>query len=55
MMFHFAVNLGLVPTKGLTLPLMSYGGSSMLMSCLAVGLLLSVDRSLPPSRVGAAR
>jgi len=53
MMFHFAVNLGLVPTKGLTLPLMSYGGSSMLMSCLAIGLLLSVDRSLPPSRVGA--
>jgi cell division protein FtsW len=53
MMFHFAVNLGLVPTKGLTLPLMSYGGSSMLMSCLAIGLLLSVDRSLPSSRARA--
>lgn len=52
-MFHFAVNLGLVPTKGLTLPLMSYGGSAMLINGLAIGLLLSVERSLPASRVGA--
>jgi cell division protein FtsW len=36
------VNLGLLPTKGLTLPLVSYGGSSVLMTCVALGLLLRV-------------
>ena len=41
---HIAVNTGLVPTKGLTLPLMSYGGNSMLATMLALGLLLGVDR-----------
>ena len=40
---HLAVNTGLLPTKGLTLPLMSYGGNSMMASLLAVGLLLAVD------------
>ena len=43
---NFAVNLGVVPTKGLALPMMSYGGSSMLACGIAVGLLLSVDRSV---------
>ncbi|NIP73396.1 MAG: putative lipid II flippase FtsW [Gammaproteobacteria bacterium] len=37
---NIGVNMGVLPTKGLTLPLMSYGGSSMVMSCVAVGLLL---------------
>ncbi len=41
---HIGVNTGLLPTKGLTLPLMSSGGSSMVVSLLAVGLLLAVDR-----------
>ena len=40
---NIGVNLGVLPTKGLTLPLMSYGGSSMLVSCMAVGLLLRID------------
>ncbi len=40
---NMGVNLGVLPTKGLTLPLVSYGGSSMLASCLAVGLLRAVD------------
>ncbi len=42
---NFAVNLGVVPTKGLALPMMSYGGSSMLACCVAIGVLLSIDRS----------
>jgi cell division protein FtsW len=41
---NMGVNMGLLPTKGLTLPFMSYGGSSMLVSCAAVGLLLRVHR-----------
>ncbi|HHW4678341.1 MAG TPA: putative lipid II flippase FtsW [Xylella sp.] len=38
-----AVNLGMLPTKGLTLPLISSGGSSVLMTCVAMGLLLRVS------------
>ena len=37
------VNLGLLPTKGLTLPLISSGGSSVLMTCVGMGLLLRVS------------
>jgi cell division protein FtsW len=37
---NIAVNMGLLPTKGLTLPLVSFGGSSLLVCCAAVGLLL---------------
>ena len=40
------VNLGLLPTKGLTLPLISSGGSSVLMTCAAIGLLLRVSYEL---------
>ena len=40
------VNLGLLPTKGLTLPLISSGGSSVMMTCLAMGLLLRVSWEL---------
>lgn len=39
-MINIGVNLGILPTKGLTLPLMSYGGSSLWMNCLFVGVLL---------------
>jgi len=41
---NMGVNMGVLPTKGLTLPLMSYGGSSLIVSCAAIGLLLRVDR-----------
>ena len=37
---NIGVNVGLLPTKGLTLPLVSFGGSSLLVCCAAVGLLL---------------
>jgi len=39
---NMGVNMGLLPTKGLTLPLMSYGGSSLVISCMAIGLLLRI-------------
>ncbi|RXZ44456.1 putative lipid II flippase FtsW [Crenobacter cavernae] len=41
--FNIGVNMGLLPTKGLTLPLMSFGGSAMLMNLVAVAVLLRVD------------
>jgi len=40
---NIGVNMGMLPTKGLTLPLMSYGGSSMVVMCAAVALLLRID------------
>lgn len=43
MMINIGVNLGLLPTKGLTLPFMSYGGSSLMMLCVAMALVLRVD------------
>ncbi len=41
-MINIGVNLGMLPTKGLTLPLMSYGGTSLWLNCLALGILLRV-------------
>lgn len=43
---NIGVNMGVLPTKGLTLPLMSYGGSSMVMSCFAIALLLRAEYEL---------
>ena len=40
---NIGVNLGLLPTKGLTLPLMSYGGSSLVASAASIGVLLRID------------
>jgi len=40
---NMGVNLGLLPTKGLTLPLMSYGGSGVIMNIVALSILLRVD------------
>jgi cell division protein FtsW len=37
------VNLGALPTKGLTLPLMSYGGSAILLNLVALAIVLRVD------------
>lgn len=42
--FNMSVVLGLVPNKGIPLPFISYGGTSMMMSLLAVGLILSVSQ-----------
>ena len=40
---NMGVNLGLLPTKGLTLPLVSYGGSAILMNVVAFAVLLKID------------
>jgi cell division protein FtsW len=43
---NIGVNMGLLPTKGLTLPLLSYGGSSMLVTLAWLGLLLRVNHEV---------
>jgi cell division protein FtsW len=40
---NMGVNMGALPTKGLTLPLMSYGGSSLVIACISIALLFRVD------------
>ena len=42
-LINMGVNMGVLPTKGLTLPLLSYGGSGIVANCLAIGLLLRID------------
>ena len=49
------VNLGLLPTKGLTLPLVSYGGSSVVLTCAAFGLLLRISYELDRAQRQVAR
>ncbi len=53
---NMGVNMGILPTKGLTLPLMSFGGTGILMNCVALAVLLRVDyenRKLGRGAVGA--
>lgn len=40
---NMGVNLGVLPTKGLTLPLMSYGGSGVVINCVGLAILLRID------------
>jgi len=42
-LISMGVNMGMLPTKGLTLPLMSFGGSGLLANCVAVAILLRID------------
>jgi cell division protein FtsW len=44
---NVAVNLNLIPTKGMTLPFLSYGGSSMLAMSLTIGFALALTRRRP--------
>jgi len=46
-MVHIGVNVGLIPTTGITLPFLSMGGSSLFANFLAVGFLMSIARGLP--------
>jgi cell division protein FtsW len=43
---NMAVNVNLFPVTGVTLPLVSMGGSSFLFTCLAIGIILSVARNV---------
>lgn len=54
-MINVAVNLQLMPAKGMTLPFVSYGGSSMLSVALAAGFILSLTRKRPETRAGKVR
>ncbi|GIX06147.1 MAG: hypothetical protein KatS3mg115_0550 [Candidatus Poribacteria bacterium] len=47
---NLAMTMGLLPTKGIPLPFISYGGSSLMVSLVMVGLLLSLSRHASPSR-----
>jgi cell division protein FtsW len=40
---NMGVNLGVLPTKGLTLPLMSFGGSAIIMGVIALAIVFRVD------------
>lgn len=54
---NIGVNMGVLPTKGLTLPFISYGSNNLIVCCLAVGMLLRIHRENlqqpPPGREGA--
>lgn len=52
---NMGVNMGLLPTKGLTLPLMSYGGSSIIAICVGLALVQRVAMELPGRGSGASR
>jgi len=47
---NIGVNLGLLPTKGLTLPLMSYGGNSIIVACLVIAMLQRIHLEVVPKK-----
>jgi cell division protein FtsW len=54
-LMHMAVSLGLMPTTGLTLPFMSYGRSSQIISLLATGILINIGRARGKPRAAPRR
>jgi cell division protein FtsW len=50
-LINIGVNIGLLPTKGLTLPFLSYGGASLIVSCFMVALLLRIQYELETGSV----
>lgn len=49
-MIHLSVNLKLMPAKGMTLPFISYGGSSLIASAIAMGFIIALTRQRPEMR-----
>ncbi|MDZ7824566.1 MAG: putative lipid II flippase FtsW [Ahrensia sp.] len=54
-MINISVNLQLMPAKGMTLPFVSYGGSSMIAVALTAGFILALTRKRPETRAGKVR
>lgn len=52
---NMGVNMGLLPTKGLTLPLMSYGGGSMVVMCVALALLFRIHHEAAAANAGTLK
>jgi len=52
---NIGVNTGLLPTKGLTLPFISYGGSSMLLNCTMIAILLRIYHEGTVEKINALR
>lgn len=52
---NMGVNMGLLPTKGLTLPLLSFGGSSIVVNCMALGIILKIDHEVRKARIKKAK
>jgi cell division protein FtsW len=49
--FNVSVVLGLLPTKGIPLPFVSYGGSSLLINLIGIGILLNVSQHASAAHV----
>ena len=49
---NMGVNAGILPTKGLTLPLLSYGGASLVVNCIVIAMLLRIDHENRWQRLG---
>lgn len=47
---NMGVNMGLLPTKGLTLPLVSYGGSSLVVSCMCIGIIARIQNEVSQNK-----
>lgn len=52
-LINIGVNIGLLPTKGLTLPFLSYGGSSLLVTCVSMAMLLRIEWESRMALLGA--